>query len=83
MNVSQTRRPGLRWAPPYGQEVVMLFGMLLPHIEGIAQVEESSDQFPDCVALNTDGKPLRIEFEAAASGFLQHGHDPNECDLIV
>lgn len=83
MNASQTRRLGLRWAPSHEQEVGMLFGMLLPHIEGIAQVEESSDQFPDCVAVSADGKPVRIEFEAAASGFLQHGHDPNECDLIV
>lgn len=57
MSASTTRRPGLRWAPSYEQEVVMLFGILLPYIEGIAKVEESSDQFPDCVAVSTDGKP--------------------------
>lgn len=76
-------RAGLRWAPSYEQELVMLFGMLLPYLESIAKVEESSGQFPDCVAVGADGKPIRIEFELTASSFLQHGHDPSECDLIV
>jgi len=83
MTAPQTTKPCLRWAPSYEQEVVMLFGWLLPYLEDIATVEESSDQFPDCLALNADGKPLRIEFEVTASGFVQHGHDPSQCDLIV
>ena len=85
--VSNYRAPntqaGLRWAPSYEQELVMLFGMLLPYLESIAKVEESSGQFPDCVAVGAEGKPIRIEFELTASSFLQHGHDPDECDLIV
>lgn len=77
------RRPSLRWAPSHEREVVMLFGILLSHVEGIAQVEESSDQFPGCVAVSPDGRLVRIEFEVAASGFQAHGHDPGGCDLIV
>lgn len=76
-------RPALRWAPSYEQEVVILFGMLLPYVESIATIERSTGDFPDCVATTPDGRSLRIEFEVRASDFAQHGHDAAGCDLIV
>jgi len=40
--------------------------------------------FPDAFVRDTiDGKEYRVEFEYKASNFIQHGHDPMNCDLIV
>ena len=74
---------GLQWAPSHEQEVVLLFGLLLPYIDGVLFIEEASDSFPDCIAVDDRGRPVRIEFEVLASSFLAHGHDPKGCDLIV
>ena len=48
--------PGLRWAPSHEQEVVLLFGLLLPHLDGMSVIEEASDSFPDCVATDERGR---------------------------
>lgn len=75
--------PGLQWAPSYEQEVALLFGVLLPHLDGLSVIEEASDSFPDCLAIDERGRRVRIEFEVMASEFRVHGHDPKGCDLIV
>lgn len=38
--------------------------------------------FPDAVVFK-DGIDYRVEFELKSSHFLQHGHDPRKCDLII
>ena len=38
--------------------------------------------FPDAIVFK-DGVNYRIEFELKSSHFLQHGHDPRKCDLII
>jgi hypothetical protein len=78
---------GLRHAPTNEQGVVYLFGMVSREL-GFS-VEALQQGFPDC-----EGKYLydksrklwaraRIEFEFRASNFRQHGHEENECDVIV
>jgi len=39
--------------------------------------------FPDAVIEDREGRQLRAEFEFVASNFLEHGHDPTGCDLII
>jgi hypothetical protein len=77
---------GLKYAPSYEAEVVMLFGMMLPHLKGRFEIDEYNDAFPDCSA-DLDGTPVGIEFELKASNFRSQKHDldprlPN-CNLLV
>ena len=45
--------------------------------------------FPDCegkrcIDINKNlWEPVSIEFEFKSRNFLEHGHNPNECDMIV
>lgn len=39
--------------------------------------------FPDALVENPEGQQLRVEFEYDARNFQQHGHNPNDCDLII
>jgi hypothetical protein len=78
---------GLRYAPINEQGVVYLFGMVSREIGFL--VESVRTDYPDCEgkrALERTGRKwqhVRIEFEYQSSNFLAHGHDPDECDLIV
>ena len=75
------------FAPSSEQEVVVLFGLLLPKLPVRLLINEVREKFPDCDAwvLDENGqrKRLRIEFELRASNFLAHKHDTEGCDLIV
>lgn len=78
---------GLRHAPINEQGVVYLFGVLSKRL-GFT-VEAIRSDFPDCEAKreipNRKGRWERvsIEFEFKSSNFVDHNHDPNECDIIV
>jgi hypothetical protein len=75
---------GLLWAPSYEQEVVLLFGLLLPYLDEAYAIEECSEAFPDCRLLRSrDSLLLRVEFELYSSRFRDHKHDPSQCDMIV
>lgn len=75
---------GLLWAPSYEQEVVLLFGLLLPYLNEPISIDECRESFPDCIAIRSRlGSTIRIEFELKSSHFQQHGHDPAGCDMIV
>ena len=69
------------------QEVVTLFGLLLPRLKRRFLINEVREQFPDCQAWEINGsaerKLVRIEFELRASNFAAHKHNELECDLIV
>ena len=78
---------GLRHAPINEQGVVYLFGMVSRELG--FYVESVQQGFPDC-----EGKHLhdrkrnlwakaRIEFEFRSSEFKRHGHDAEQCDVIV
>jgi len=79
--------PWFEFAPRSEQEVVALFGLLLPRLPLRLLINEVREAFPDCEAwvLEESGqrKLLRIEFELQASNFVAHKHDPDGCDLIV
>jgi len=80
---------GLRYAPTNERGVVLLFGMVCREMGFL--VEAVQQGFPDCEAKRyfsySKGeerwKSVRIEFEYRSSGFREHNHDPNGCDIIV
>lgn len=75
---------GLLLAPSNEQEVVLLFGLLLPFLDEPFSIDECREAFPDCTAIRSrDGRKLRIEFELLSANFHEHGHDPEGCDMIV
>lgn len=76
---------GLQHAPLNEQGVVFLFGMICSEIGFI--VEAVRTGYPDCEAKRRIDKNqwerVRIEFEFLSSNFKEHGHNPEQCDLIV
>lgn len=75
---------GLVYSPINEQGVVFLFGRILEDLN--LYIEEIRIKYPDCVARRYTGKGwerIYIEFEYQASNFIQHGHDPHECNAIV
>jgi hypothetical protein len=78
---------GLRHAPLNEQGVVYLFGILSRKLGFI--IEAVGTGFPDCEGKRQiPGKQGRweqvaIEFEYKSSNFKEHGHNPDECDVIV
>ena len=75
----------LATAPQNEMGVVFLFGVMARELGFV--VLKIRPGFPDCIALRRleSGKWqwVRIEFEFESKSFVWHGHDPNECDLIV
>jgi hypothetical protein len=78
---------GLRYAPINEQGVVYLFGMVSRELGFL--LESVRTDYPDCEgkrALDRSGSQwqhVRIEFEYRSRNFVEHGHDPDGCDLIV
>ncbi|MFC1485719.1 hypothetical protein ACFL55_01670 [Candidatus Latescibacterota bacterium] len=75
---------GLVYSPINEQGVVFLFGRVLEDLN--LYIEEIRIKYPDCVARRYTGKGwerVYIEFEYQASNFIQHSHDPDECNIIV
>ncbi|MDF4355276.1 hypothetical protein P3445_22505 [Vibrio parahaemolyticus] len=78
---------GMRFAPINEQGVVYLFGVVSQELGFL--VETVRVGFPDCEAKRYVGKNeqimehVNIEFEYKSSNFVEHGHDPEQCDLIV
>jgi hypothetical protein len=78
---------GLRHAPTNEQGVVYLFGMVSSEIGLIVEAVQSA--YPDCEAKrcidsrHDRWQRVRIEFEFCSSNFKEHGHDPDDCDMIV
>lgn len=70
--------------PQTEQEVVCLFGALLPYLDQPLIIDNVRTPFPDCSARDArTEKRIRIEFELYGHHFIQHGHDPDSCDMIV
>lgn len=78
---------GLQHAPVNEQGVVFLFGMICREMGYVVEIVKTG--FPDCEAKRKiRGKPgmwqrVRIEFEYQSRNFRSHGHDPDQCDVIV
>jgi hypothetical protein len=76
---------GLAYAPVNEQGVVFLFGMICRELGYVVEIVKPA--FPDCEA-KRQLRPgiwqrVRIEFEFRSRTFRTHGHDPDQCDLIV
>jgi hypothetical protein len=72
-------------APINEQGVIFLFGMICSDLGYV--VEKLKSGFPDCEA-KRELRPgiwqrVRIEFEFRSRTFRTHGHDPQQCDVIV
>lgn len=76
---------GLQHAPVNEQGVVFLFGMVARELGFV--VESIQTGYPDCEAkrrvAGNRWERVRIEFEFKSRNFLEHGHDPNGCELII
>jgi len=75
---------GLVYAPLNENGVVFLFGKVMEDLN--MYIEEIKPGFPDCIARRFVGKGwkrIRIEFEFKSKNFLNHKHNPNDCDVIV
>ncbi len=78
---------GLRFAPINEQGVVYLFGMI-SHELGY-MIESIRTDYPDCEGKrcfdkeNNKWEHVQIEFEYKSSNFREHGHNPEQCDIIV
>jgi hypothetical protein len=79
------RAPGMVHAPVNEMGVMLLFAMVAAQLGMV--VESVRAAFPDCLA-KIEVEPgrwqyLRIEFEYESRAFQEHGHDPQQCDMIV
>jgi hypothetical protein len=76
---------GLRHEPVNEQGVVFLFGMIAKELGFL--VEAVQIGYPDCEAKRQIGRGqwqrVLIEFEYESRSFVEHGHDPTGCDVIV
>ncbi len=75
---------GLVYSPINEQGVVFLFGRVLEDLN--LYIEEIRIKYPDCVARRYTRKGwerIYIEFEYRSSNFIQHKHNPSECNMIV
>ena len=75
---------GLVYSPMNENGVIFLFGKVIEDLN--MYIEEIKPGFPDCIGRRFTGKgweKIRIEFEFRSKHFLDHGHDPKNCDLIV
>ena len=76
---------GLLHAPVNEMGVVYLFGMLSEELGFVIEAIQAA--FPDCEGKRKIEKGrwqrIRIEFEYLSSNFLRHGHDVNNCDVII
>lgn len=75
---------GLVYSPINENGVVFLFGRVIEDLH--MYIEEIKPGFPDCVARRFTGKgweKVTIEFEYSSANFRTHGHNPDDCDLIV
>ncbi len=78
---------GLRFAPINEQGVVYLFGMISRELGFL--VESIRTEYPDCEGKRCVDQEkqrwehVRIEFEYQSSNFKEHGHQPDDCELII
>jgi hypothetical protein len=75
----------MQHAPTHELGVIYVFGMICTEL-GII-VERIGPWYPDCEAkrrtTNETWQRVKIEFEYRSKNFLEHGHDPAKCDIII
>jgi len=66
--------------------VIFIFGIIYKYFNllGILIKDEKKGELDAIAYLDPSAKnEIHIEFELYSSNFVDHGHDPNKCDLIV
>lgn len=79
-----TNWEGLLRAPVVEQEVIILFSKLGQSLH--MKIESVGTRFPDAyirIKKNNTWVTKAAEFEINSSDFYKHGHDKNECDMII
>ena len=56
---------------------------ILNELYGWFKIVHSQEGFPDFVLKDRDGNIIRAEAEVRSGTFKNHGHDVDECDLII
>jgi len=86
---SEAKEFGLLYNPTLEHEVVILFGLLMPHLAKRGEsylIDRYPDTFPDSTALRNKEK-VEAEFEVYASDFYDHKHDKDDnlpkCKLLI
>ncbi|MDD5427625.1 MAG: hypothetical protein PHI58_00085 [Candidatus Omnitrophica bacterium] len=78
---------GIRFAPVNEQGVVYLFGMIAHELGYL--IESIRTEYPDCEGKRCFDKEknqwehVKIEFEYKSSHFKEHGHNEQDCDIII
>lgn len=77
---------GFRYEPTYEQEVIILFGLLIPSLKDKFIIDKYPDTFPDCFATR-NGQEIGIEFEVKARNFYEQKHNTHanlkKCNLLI
>ena len=79
------QRKAMSHEPVNEMGVVMLFSMYAERLGFV--IEFAQVKFPDCKA-KLEVEPGRwqdvnVEFELNSSTFVEHGHDPDKCDVLI
>lgn len=75
---------GLVYSPMNENGVIFIFGKIIEDLN--MYIEEIKPGFPDCVGRRFTGKgweKVSLEFEYKSGHFREHGHNPENCDIIV
>lgn len=75
---------GLVYSPINENGVIFIFGKVIEDLN--MYIEEIKPGFPDCIGRRFTGKgweKVYIEFEFKSSHFKDHGHNVEECNIIV
>jgi hypothetical protein len=80
----RVERPLFAHEPRTEQEVVCIFAIVLPFLQPRLIIDLVQTAFPDCRAREVEtNRPLRIELELYSRHFLLHGHNAEDCDVLV
>lgn len=87
MSKLEIKGRGLLYEPEYEDEVIILFGLLIPYLEDDFVIDQYRGSFPDCLAFR-NGQKIGIEFEVLSSSFFDHRHHEDidnlkKCNLII
>ena len=71
----------LKYAPTNEQEIVYLFARISDKLN--LTIKRIQTEFPDCLAIDQNGKEIKIEFEFYTINFNLHKHDISKCDMVI
>lgn len=76
--IRRREKPDL-FIPRNEMGVIHLFSMTPSRL----RIVDIGTRFPDAIMVDNKGEEWSVEFEFRLSSFINHGHNPLECDLVV